>query len=58
MENDNLKESESESESESEENIYRQFKHLILTQEEFNKLNEKYTKEAIDNILDNIENYK
>jgi hypothetical protein len=42
----------------SEENIYRQFKHLTLTQEEFNKLNENYTKEAIDNILDNIENYK
>jgi hypothetical protein len=43
---------------EKENNIYRQFAHLKLTQEEFEKLNENYTKEAIDEILDNIENYK
>lgn len=39
--------------------IYRQFKHLVLTKKEFEKLiSEEYTKEAIDDILDQIENYK
>jgi hypothetical protein len=37
---------------------YRKFKHLSITQEEFNKLNEIYTKESIDNVLNNIENFK
>lgn len=39
-------------------NIYRSFNHLSLTKEEFDKLNETYTKEQIDNTLDAIENYK
>jgi len=38
-------------------NIYRQFKHLSLNIEEFNKLQKTYTKEQIDFILDSIENY-
>jgi hypothetical protein len=37
---------------------YRKFAHLKLSIEEFNKLNEKYTKEQIDDCLDKIENYK
>lgn len=37
---------------------YRQFAHLKLTVEEFNKLSEIYSKSEIDNILDDIENYK
>lgn len=41
-----------------EEDIYRRIKHLKLTVEEFNKLEKKYTKEEIDSILDDIENYK
>jgi hypothetical protein len=42
---------------ENKENIYRQFKHLKLTIEEFNKLKIDYTQEQIDFILDSIENY-
>jgi hypothetical protein len=42
---------------ENKENIYRQFKHLKLTIEEFNKLKIDYTQEQIDIILDSIENY-
>lgn len=38
--------------------IYRKFKHLSLTTDEFNKLNETYTKESIDTTLDKVENYK
>ena len=46
-----------EERKENKENIYRQFKHLKLTIEEFNKLKIDYTKEQIDFILDSIENY-
>lgn len=40
-----------------EEDIYRKFKHLSLSIDEFNKLQKTYTKEQIDFILDSIENY-
>jgi hypothetical protein len=40
-----------------EKNIYRQFKHLSLTLDEFEKLKINYAKEQIDLILDSIENY-
>ena len=39
-----------------EENTYRQFKHLSLSFDEFNKLCIEYTKQQIDDILDQIEN--
>ena len=39
-------------------NIYRRFANLILTNDEFNKLLEKYSKQQIDSILNYIENYK
>lgn len=38
------------------ENIYRNFKHLSLSFDEFNKLCIDYTKQQIDDILDQIEN--
>lgn len=38
-------------------NIYRKFAHLKISNNEFDKLNKKYTKEQIDNVLDSIENY-
>ncbi len=41
-----------------EDNIYRSFKHLELSNDEYDKLNKDYTKEQIDEILDSIENYK
>ncbi|MAY82607.1 MAG: hypothetical protein CMP59_00580 [Flavobacteriales bacterium] len=37
---------------------YREFKHLVISKEEFDKLEEKFSKEEIDDILDQIENYK
>jgi hypothetical protein len=39
-------------------NIYRRFANLILTNDEFKKLLEKYSKQQIDSILNDIENYK
>jgi len=38
--------------------VYRKFAHLSITLDEFNKLSETYTTESIDNIFDNIENFK
>jgi hypothetical protein len=40
-----------------EENIYRKFKHLSISFDEFNKLCIDYTKQQVDDILDQIENY-
>ena len=40
------------------ENIYRAFKHLSITEKQFNKLiSDGYTKENVDEILDRIENF-
>jgi hypothetical protein len=39
-------------------NIYRQFAHLKISIEDFEKLNLEYTKELIDEVFDRIENYK
>lgn len=41
-----------------EKELYRAFKHLKLTVEEFEKLEAEYTKAEIDDTLDAIENYK
>lgn len=49
---------EEEERKEEKEEIYRAFKHLKLTLNEFNKLDEVYLKEDIDSVLDKIENYK
>jgi len=38
--------------------IYRKFKHLLLTNQEFEKLNQLYSKKEIDDILDRIENWR
>jgi len=40
------------------ENIYREFQHLFITEDEVKKLLEKNTISQIDNILNDIENYK
>lgn len=42
---------------EKESNMYREFAHLSLSIDEFNKLNDIYTKESIDEVLNKIENY-
>ena len=39
-------------------NIYREFNHLKISIDEFNKLCNDYTKEQIDEILDQIQNYR
>lgn len=39
-----------------EENIYKSFKHLSISVDEFNKLSIDYTKRQIDDILEQIEN--
>jgi hypothetical protein len=40
------------------ENIYREFQHLFITKDEIKKLLEKHTVTQIDNVLNDIENYK
>ena len=40
------------------ENIYREFQHLFITEDEVKKLLEKHTVTQIDNVLNDIENYK
>lgn len=45
-------------ESNKEENIYRSFDHLSISIDEFNKLCNDYTKQQIDEILDQIQNYR
>ena len=40
------------------ENTYRCFKHLSISLDEFNKLCIDYTKQQIDDILDQIQNYR
>lgn len=42
---------------ENNENNYREFAHLSLSQIEYDKLNEFWSKKQIDEILDSIENY-
>jgi len=41
-----------------EENIYRKFSHLSISFDEFNKLCIDYTKQQVDDILDQIQNYR
>ena len=38
--------------------IYREFEHLKITVGEFKKLNQEYSEDTIEHILDSIENYK
>lgn len=45
-------------ESNKEENIYRSFDHLSISIDEFNKLCNDYHKQQIDEILDQIQNYR
>ncbi len=46
------------SQQEQEKDIYRRFLHLSISNEDYNKLFELYTKQQIDSIFDDIENYK
>ena len=39
------------------EHIYRRFAHLSLSEDEFKKLNNDYSKQQIDSVLDSIENF-
>jgi len=39
-------------------NIYREFAHLKISFEDFEKLNSEFPKELIDEVFDKIENYK
>jgi len=62
---DSVSQEEEEKEEEQEETInvqqvkyYRTIKHLKLTEEEFTSLNIDYHKNQIDDVLDQIENYK
>ena len=48
---------EDEVKEEVKEKPYRKFKHLSISQKEFDKLKEDYTQSQIDEILDSIENY-
>jgi len=41
-----------------EKNIYREFDHLSISVEEYEKLSSEYTNKKIDDCLDSIENYK
>lgn len=45
-------------EEDKERDIYRSFKHLSLDKKDYKKLNTKWSKNQIDNVLDKIENYK
>ena len=52
-------EQEEEEEKEPEEEVYKKFKHLSITVNEFNKLLVSgYTKDEVDQILNKIENFK
>lgn len=62
---DSVSQEEEEKEEEQEETInvqqvkyYRTIKHLKLTDEEFTSLSADYSKQQIDDVLDQIENYK
>jgi hypothetical protein len=61
--NEKPKKADSDSDSDSDnvndnKDIYMSFKHLKITKAECIKLNENYTKEQIDTVLDSIQNYK